>query len=988
MTIRDRFLGLLLLSAFAVFPPSASSHPAPQQDRLDETSNSLTNAYLDAEMIGKYGYLEVEYPRSFKKDGRGPIKTKPIVQAHSQTLIDEAREWIANLSQALGEAAPDKRTLGEIVRILSNQRQFTRIVPFADRYVSAGGKLGITGQLCYIGGLVRLGRYSEAVLVYTTAVQRWGPKMTQTMSAQLYGDRFTMAWLVERDFAEMLAAHEQAILHGIFPGDANSIQDTLVGLLRRAAERKELPWFAQRMEKHWIWLSDARLKACAECFTKAGLAAPPALVAASDPTFKGLRVPPEALSQRASDSLNRGESETAVRQAERAVELAKPSSYKAHFEALVTLTRVHRQTGNLEKAFELTNELEGIAKKINEAPEIGWALVIKGFLYERLADYRRAADCHGQAFKIGQSIGYADLMFQAEAFAARALSHTGMAEQVEDTLRETAQGYLKERIFTEVPAAYMNWGECLLLLGRHEAAAAAFRQALEPVKEAGADFKIDLFTQLACRKGLASALLGQDKYKDAEKAYDDYGTLSKQTQVASAAWVWQLGKAKCKRGQKKDPEALSWVIECLKSIEAERASLTDYKHRRTLNDNKYEAYELAVSLLLDQGDANLAFLLAEQSRARAFLDEMGGQSSGAQASPTEDLTSFAKECRDVCAVVYYQLPDRLLVWVAADGKGEVVTLDVTTKEMEARVQEFLTAIYLQSQLLEKHVSGAKRWNAVQSAKSLAQLIWAPIAGRLPAGKPVCIVPHRALHYIPFQALHDGTKYLIESREVFYAPSANALLELRRRNVDVGEDVLVFDPLLSNDPKSPFAKTESQALKEQYPAGKFVLRDAATLAAFKESSKTAGIIHISSHGYYNPWVPTESGLLFAGAGAPEASMLRAKDVYSMRLDKTRLIVMSACVSSVGDFADGDEVTGVTRAFQVAGVPEVIGSLWPVENDVTIQLMTLFHRKLAETQNPATALRWAQSEMIKKTDKISNWAAFQLTGVGQGIVRKGK
>jgi CHAT domain-containing protein len=74
--------------------------------------------------------------------------------------------------------------------------------------------------------------------------------------------------------------------------------------------------------------------------------------------------------------------------------------------------------------------------------------------------------------------------------------------------------------------------------------------------------------------------------------------------------------------------------------------------------------------------------------------------------------------------------------------------------------------------------------------------------------------------------------------------------------------------------------------------------------------------------------------------------------------------------------------------VAGVSDVIGSLWPVENDSTIELMTLFHKKLVETRNPATALQWAQSEMIKKTKKIHQWAAFELTGIGRALPGKDK
>ncbi|HEV3025983.1 MAG TPA: CHAT domain-containing protein, partial [Planctomycetota bacterium] len=220
------------------------------------------------------------------------------------------------------------------------------------------------------------------------------------------------------------------------------------------------------------------------------------------------------------------------------------------------------------------------------------------------------------------------------------------------------------------------------------------------------------------------------------------------------------------------------------------------------------------------------------------------------------------------------------------------------------------------------------------------------------------------------------------------PSASAFLELRKHPRSASPGVLVFDPILSDDPKSPFAKTESLGLRSQYAGGTFVLRRAATLAAFKEHAPGAGVIHVSSHGYYDEWIPMESGLVFAGPGGKGDELLRVRDIYGMHLDRTELLIMSACVSSVGDFAKGDEVTGLTRAFQVAGIPNVIGSLWPVENDATIELMTILHRSLAESRNPAVSLRRAQCELIGKKLTIDRWAAFELTGIGDNLSLGGK
>jgi len=977
-----------LLLAILALPPVAA--PAQQtRDRLNPNAPDLTPAYIQTDLIAKYGYLELVTPKAFLNDGLGVVKTKPLIQSQSQTVEDDLRDWIASTAPHLERAPRNREILGEIVFVLGGKRLCTRIVPFMDRYLEAGGKPGYDAIMTYVGGLVRLGRPTDALQHYAQAETRWG-LMATNIACQLFGDRFRTAWLMDRNFQEMLDAQREAMLHGVLPGDRNFMQETICDFLRLAAGRQELPWFNARMEKSWIWINEVRLRGVLETYRGAGVEPPPALLLAADPLFKDATVPGEALRYRAVDALNRGDTELALRQAERSLALAKPAGLLREFEALMTLTRVLRQRGELERAFEATEEAQKLAERSKGAPERGWAVMMKGSMLEKVADYRRAADCYAEALRIARLIGFSELEQSAKASTARALSRTGSAADVEPTLRHDAELALELRLFTNLPTDYMNWGECLLQLKHYDEAAKAFRQAIAPVKEVGAGYTIDLTAHMNSLKGLAFALCEQAKFDEAEKAYEEYAELAKRGVGSTYDWVWQLGKVKCHRGRKDSAAARIWIERCLDSIDAERASLNDFAHRRTLNENKYEAFDLAILMALDRDDPDGAFRIAERSRARAFLDELGAHSDGARVHAPGGLDSLALACPDECVVVYYQLPDRLLAWVLGGGKPELVTMPWTAPITQDSVQIFSSAIYLQSVLLNNRTLKLPgRSDAVVAARDLYTRFWAPLAKHLSPGKRICIIPHRGLHYIPFQALHDGRNYLIENQELYYAPSASALVELKRRPAAPAAGVAVFDPILSDDPSSPFSKTESRALKEQYPGGTFVLRRDATVASFKELAGGSGLIHVSSHGYYNEWIPLASGLVFAGPKGRGDELLKARDIYRLHLDQTELLVMSACVSSVGDFGNGYEVTGLTRAFQVAGVRNVIGSLWPVENEATIQLMTLFHKALAETRNPAVALRRAQCEMIAKKTSIVKWAAFGLTGLGGDLLgAKGK
>lgn len=134
----------------------------------------------------------------------------------------------------------------------------------------------------------------------------------------------------------------------------------------------------------------------------------------------------------------------------------------------------------------------------------------------------------------------------------------------------------------------------------------------------------------------------------------------------------------------------------------------------------------------------------------------------------------------------------------------------------------------------------------------------------------------------------------------------------------------------------------------------------------------------------------AGLAFAGvnANAPylgeidtsNDGVLTALEVLSLDLSGTQLAVLSACETGLGAIHEGEGVYGLRRAFQEAGVKEVVTSLWEVSDAGTQALMTAMYKRLLEGQTPREALRGAQMEL--KADPRWGypyiWAAFMIVG----------
>jgi len=180
----------------------------------------------------------------------------------------------------------------------------------------------------------------------------------------------------------------------------------------------------------------------------------------------------------------------------------------------------------------------------------------------------------------------------------------------------------------------------------------------------------------------------------------------------------------------------------------------------------------------------------------------------------------------------------------------------------------------------------------------------------------------------------------------------------------------------------------------------------------EGKNAKGILHIATHGYafpeydfkdstinknslrysyrfsINPMV--RSGLILAGGnwawtgsdtliklGAEQNGILTALEVSQLNLKKTKLVVLSACETGLGKIEGSEGTFGLKRGFKLAGVEQMIVSLWSVPDKETMELMTQFYSDLTKTLNPVISFEKAQKEMrIKYPTDPGKWAGFVL------------
>jgi len=129
----------------------------------------------------------------------------------------------------------------------------------------------------------------------------------------------------------------------------------------------------------------------------------------------------------------------------------------------------------------------------------------------------------------------------------------------------------------------------------------------------------------------------------------------------------------------------------------------------------------------------------------------------------------------------------------------------------------------------------------------------------------------------------------------------------------------------------------------------------------------------------------SGLALAGANEGKSGdddgLLTALEAASLYLSGTKLVVLSACDTGVGEVMKGEGVQGLRRALVLAGSESQVISLWPVSDEATKDLMIPYYKALQEGEGRSEGLRQVQLRMLRGPKEQQHpfyWAAFIQSG----------
>jgi CHAT domain-containing protein len=180
-------------------------------------------------------------------------------------------------------------------------------------------------------------------------------------------------------------------------------------------------------------------------------------------------------------------------------------------------------------------------------------------------------------------------------------------------------------------------------------------------------------------------------------------------------------------------------------------------------------------------------------------------------------------------------------------------------------------------------------------------------------------------------------------------------------------------------------------------GRAYLGKSANVKTFREHRPSIGIIHIAAHTFINDSIPELSGIFFSNESDSNSSgnetykdVIYVNEIYNLDIN-SRLAILSACETGNSKLLKGEGLISIGRAFQYAGCPAMIMSLWKISDRSAAEIMKRFCQNLKKGRNVDVALRDAKMSFLNHAGVTGHshpfyWSAFVLIGNNEPLFHR--
>lgn len=470
-------------------------------------------------------------------------------------------------------------------------------------------------------------------------------------------------------------------------------------------------------------------------------------------------------------------------------------------------------------------------------------------------------------------------------------------------------------------------------------------------------------------ESFALGMLGKHYFKI--KSYQQALKLSDKAQLAARKvgasdsfyrWAWLAGKIYKATG--KTEEAVSSYREAIQELQNFQNSLQIYspEAQSDFRTSIKPVYQELIGLLLSGEPSNKqikeALKVKNLLQIRELQNFFGDECVGAEIISREPKNFTSK------TVVIYSLileDKSYLVLQKADGDFKIIQIALDSPLLLSLIQKWRYT--LENRANDNYLSLSRR---------LYELLIHPFEDELAKIEPekIVFINDGLLRNVPMAALYDGKKFLVEQYSISYALGTYAL---SKEKTYLTQSVLSFGLSVAIEPfpALPYVREELQNIR-QILGGESVVDREFTLETFGDRllKNESRVIHIATHGDFGG----TSDSIFLQTYKHKINFTELESALISSQFPIQLLTLSACDTAAGN---DRAVLGLAGLAIRSGVKHVLGSLWAVEDESIVDLVSDFYKEWQSGKSQGEALRLSQIKLIKNPNcHPAIWSSFIL------------
>ncbi len=673
---------------------------------------------------------------------------------------------------------------------------------------------------------------------------------------------------------------------------------------------------------------------------------------------------------------------------------------------------------HIQEAIKIYQEVISIFRKRKDDFELAKALNDLGNVYDLKKEHSKALDCYKEAFSLLKKINDYDVTYNIiiknTGNLGSSYTKTQQFEQAEKTLNNAVtiakEVYGNSPIMPDYFYPYYLLGELYQNKNEHEKALTFFNQAMDNVivdftqqYSKNKSLHLDDLSVIGHKSDIIDILFKKGKNLEIlnkEDALFNYeftdqviSSLRNEIETESSNLIWAettreiyTHAAKVALELQQNEKAFDFIEKSKAVLLYENLLREKTERISTLPDSlKIQWKTLKKELSILQEDLTYSIIDNKKEESKKLRDEIFLKKREKETFeetlekhlPKKSFNFSAKQFfisdfqdylqkNNLIAIDFFGDENNLISLVIQPNeiKSHIYKTDST---FQKNISEWINII---SQPINKKSTISK---GNQLAYSIYEYLFEPLD--IPENKNLLIIPDGRLQSIPFEALitNKENQYLLFRNPISYAYSANVQLQLTDIKKEIKKHALIVSPQHYKD--LPNLKPEEALSTQALIQGDLLEKEKANTTYFLENASDYELLHLSTHASIHEGALSQPWIAF------HDRKLNLSELYSLDLN-ARLVTLSACETAKGELIKGEGVLSLARGFNYIGVPQVITSLWSVNENSTQKIMENFYQSIKNKKSPSEALHEAKIKYIQEHDLAEaspyHWAAFTAIG----------